>query len=276
MARLPFFGLWVLAVISQSSAFQSSAPTSSCSTMMPRHMARAQDHSRNPPPYQITINDRIDTYTPNQRIDLELFTTDPSVLAKGFMLQAKTVSGDKAVGTFVDAQKGTKIMCDDKAVSHYRTYQVSKTRYHMTWVAPDTDMGDIVFVATVVESYNVFWTGVRSITLQHHVPTTTNPQLDRMLQDDSNVTLVCNEESLTALAVERPHVAILCDAHYQCPCGWFCCPTCLDGHCFGHAICRQPISKGQTTNPEEESEESEEESRQPPRRDRYAYRSRTW
>ena len=33
-----------------------------------------------------------------------------------------------------------------KAVAHYRTYQVSKTRYQMTWVAPDTDVGDIVFV----------------------------------------------------------------------------------------------------------------------------------
>ena len=53
-------------------------------------------------------------------ISVELFTTDPSKLANGFMLQAKTVSDDVTVGTFVDAQKGTKIMCDD--VSRYRRF----------------------------------------------------------------------------------------------------------------------------------------------------------
>lgn len=133
-----------------------------------------------------------------------------------------------------------------------------------------------VYSATVVQSYSTFWTGVRSITLKPHVPTTPSPLLDRMLQDDSNVTAVCNEQFLTPLTLDRPHVAILCDAHVQCPCGWFCCPTCVDGRCFGHAICRQPLSEEQIAKREQESEESKEEGRQSPRRERYTYRSRTW
>ncbi|KAK2169723.1 hypothetical protein LSH36_7g02007 [Paralvinella palmiformis] len=280
MAKFPLLScLLISAAVGFSWAFQSSAPTSSCSTMMPRHLSRAQDHGTNPPPYQITIDDGIDTYKPNQQIDLVLHTSEPSVLAQGFILEARTVSDDKPVGTFVNAHKGTKIMCDDKAVSHYRTYQVSKTRYRMTWLAPDTDVGDVVFVATVVQSYRIFWTGVRSVALKRHSPTP-SPQLEEtMFQADTNVTSFCNEALLMPLPVERPHVAILCDDHVQCPCGWFCCPTCVEERCFGQAICRRPlpVEEAAEVKPESDEESRERvERREPVRRERSSRRSRTW
>ena len=76
MAKFPLLScLLISAAVGFSWAFQSSAPTSSCSTMMPRHLSRAQDHGTNPPPYQITIDDGIDTYKPNQQIDRKLIFT---------------------------------------------------------------------------------------------------------------------------------------------------------------------------------------------------------
>ena len=46
-------------------------------------------------------------------LSVVLHTSEPSILAQGFILEARTVSDDKPVGTFVNAHKGTKIMCDD-------------------------------------------------------------------------------------------------------------------------------------------------------------------
>ena len=63
--------LLVSSVIGLCRGFPSGAPSSACGSMLPRHgyRTRPQDHSKNPSPYTITIEENYDTYTPGQKFE---------------------------------------------------------------------------------------------------------------------------------------------------------------------------------------------------------------
>ncbi|KAG8436630.1 hypothetical protein GDO86_007654 [Hymenochirus boettgeri] len=83
---------------------------------------------------------------------------------KGFLLEARTVGGDRIIGSFTITDANTQsLSCSaGSAVSH--TSSNIKSSITTTWNAPN-GAGPIQFRATVLRSYSIFWSRVESETL---------------------------------------------------------------------------------------------------------------
>ncbi|XP_077978938.1 putative defense protein 3 [Glandiceps talaboti] len=84
----------------------------------------------------------------------------------GFLLQARSIACgcDTPVGTWIEAPTATKtIDCDENDDSMTHTDSVTDKEPNVyKWVAPAESVGDIEFVATVLESFDTFWIKLKS------------------------------------------------------------------------------------------------------------------
>ncbi|XP_074859129.1 putative ferric-chelate reductase 1 [Carettochelys insculpta] len=132
----------------------------SCDSMLPGHHAPSQTTSA---PYKISVSST--SFDPGDKIIVTLQGIDNSSFA-GFLLQARTVTGDSIVGTFQITDQNTQgLLCNQvKSSSVSHTNSSSKQTVTAIWVAP-SGTGNVQFRATVVQDFSVFWTDVRSQTL---------------------------------------------------------------------------------------------------------------
>ncbi|XP_030429731.1 putative ferric-chelate reductase 1 isoform X2 [Gopherus evgoodei] len=129
-----------------------------CDSMLPSHGNFVSQTTA--APYRISISSS--SFDPGNKITVTLQGIDSSTF-KGFLLQARAVSGDGIVGTFQIIDPNTQgLLCnqvENSSMSH--TNRNSKQNVTTIWVAP-SGTGNVQFRATVVQNVSVFWADVRS------------------------------------------------------------------------------------------------------------------
>ncbi|XP_044157222.1 putative ferric-chelate reductase 1 [Bufo gargarizans] len=133
----------------------------SCDSMLPSHGNSAPQSSESP--YIITVSKT--TFLPGDIITVTISKkSSASSSFKGFLLQARLVGGNRITGTFQPSDSGVAqtLTCGSQAsaaVSH--TNDNFKESVTAQWTAPE-GAGPVRFRATVLLSYDTFWTGVES------------------------------------------------------------------------------------------------------------------
>nr|XP_033773118.1 putative ferric-chelate reductase 1 isoform X2 [Geotrypetes seraphini] len=129
--------------------------SAACDSMLPSHGNTAPQTAQ--APYSISVSQS--SYNAGD----EVTVTIQGAPFKGFLLQAHTVGLNTVAGTFKNLDANSQgLRCSDtsnSAVSH--TSNDAKTTVKAVWVAP-AQVGSVKFRATVVQSFNVFWTPVES------------------------------------------------------------------------------------------------------------------
>ncbi|OCT82925.1 putative ferric-chelate reductase 1 [Xenopus laevis] len=140
------------------SGYPSGKISASCDTMLPVHGNSATQTA--PSPYFITVS--TNTFSTGDIITVTLQSSAGSSF-KGFLLEARTVGGDRTTGSFTIRDGNTQALpCSagaSSAVSH--TSSTIKTSITTSWTAP-AGTGPTYFRATVLMSYSVFWSRVES------------------------------------------------------------------------------------------------------------------
>ncbi|KAM8930630.1 putative ferric-chelate reductase 1 [Pelodytes ibericus] len=138
--------------------YPSGAISDACSTMLPIHGSSVPMNSV--APYTITVSKT--SFNPLDIITVTLQANSSASGFKGFLIQARSVGGNRIVGSFtVESQPAQTLSCNgpNSAVSHINNNV--KTSIAVQWTAP-TGAGPVVFRATVLSSYSIFWYGVES------------------------------------------------------------------------------------------------------------------
>ncbi|XP_062973707.1 putative ferric-chelate reductase 1 [Elgaria multicarinata webbii] len=129
-----------------------------CNSMLPRHRDFISQTS--PPPYAISISNT--SFTAGDEIIVSLTAISDSRF-KGFLLQAQEIRRDSAVGSFrilnPDMQGLACNSVQNSSLSH--TNRRNKRNVTAIWIAPP-GVGDVVFRATVLHNFSVFWANVQS------------------------------------------------------------------------------------------------------------------
>ncbi|XP_077309183.1 putative ferric-chelate reductase 1 [Lithobates pipiens] len=129
----------------------------SCSTMIPGHGQSAQTTFA---PYSLTLKST--NYTGILAFLVTLSKEQNGSDYKGFMIQARAPNGNTSLGTFVVNNSDIQTLtCSSPASAVSHTSRDLKSSVQAIWIPPKTKT-DIQFRATVLTSFNIFWTNVRS------------------------------------------------------------------------------------------------------------------
>ncbi|XP_078500516.1 putative ferric-chelate reductase 1 isoform X2 [Lissotriton helveticus] len=138
----------------------------SCSNMLPVHGAVSPNNGA--APFSVSASNT--SYTAGDRITVTL-QANSGFTFKGFLLQARTTTGDAIVGTFSVTDANTQgLPCNsvtNSAVCHKSSSKKSKVT--AVWVAA-SGKGDVRFRVTFLQDYSTFWTRVESQTIQARAP----------------------------------------------------------------------------------------------------------
>ncbi|XP_035515663.1 putative ferric-chelate reductase 1, partial [Morone saxatilis] len=131
----------------------------SCGDMQPHHAG--QSPQTGPAPFTITT-DR-SRYRLGEAVTVQL-QAPPSTRFIGFLLQAREVGGQSAVGSFALTSAAVqRLTCNQKpnsAVSH--TSASVKTSIQVTWISEaSADPKPVQFHASFVQDYKTFWVDVK-------------------------------------------------------------------------------------------------------------------
>ncbi|NXU72557.1 RELD1 protein, partial [Oreotrochilus melanogaster] len=151
---------WVcttLCLASYTTAFSHGASPSACTDMMPKHL-RVQLHS--PSNIYVTVHTNMSFYFPGDKVPVAVRSTRDFM---GFLLQARKVSNDKIVGTFIFIPPGSKLLtCSEDGDTVTHSDKSLKRNLSFVWKAPDQPIGDIKFFISIVQSYFVYWAKIES------------------------------------------------------------------------------------------------------------------
>ncbi|XP_077134038.1 defense protein l(2)34Fc-like isoform X2 [Ranitomeya variabilis] len=145
-----------------SDGFPSGKVQASCSSMVPVHGADPQTTF---PPY--SLNFASVNYTGILGFRVNLIKAPGGTDFKGFMIQARSPSGDNPQGTFINGTD-SQTLCStpesqNTAVTHINA--AMKSNISVIWLPPKKASTNIQFRATVVEMKTKFWTNVLSDTI---------------------------------------------------------------------------------------------------------------
>ncbi|XP_076439646.1 putative ferric-chelate reductase 1 isoform X2 [Babylonia areolata] len=167
---------------SGAEGYSRGAPFSTCLTMFPKHGPTQRQVG--PAPFRLDL--RPLTYRPGRVITVDLLSNDLRPI-KGVQVKAVRSSGDSetVLGSFVQTPPNiTQVFTCEGGFKNMVTHTKAMRDEHvnkvtLTWKAPDTNVGDILFVASVVEDYQTFWTGVNA-TLTSELPLAADPPLVKL------------------------------------------------------------------------------------------------
>nr|AIC33904.1 defensin [Antheraea pernyi] len=155
----------VVSALALTSAYPTGAPSSTCVSMRPGHLAEPQPH---PGPYSITTP--VNTMKAGDSIEVTISGNTPEDFFRGILLEAR--QGDKIVGTWTVNDDFSQLLdCGEpgNAVTHANS--VDKLTVSYLWTAPEDLEGDAVFLVTIVKVYETFWVALPSApvkVLSHH------------------------------------------------------------------------------------------------------------
>ncbi|XP_006822103.2 putative defense protein 1 [Saccoglossus kowalevskii] len=143
--------------------FGTGAPQNACGSMIPQHGEQSgtlEMQSMDTCPYSLNVSRA--EFEPGEEIYVEV-TGD---IFRGILVQAHEPQSDTPVGTFGPPPDGAQhLACSSERDSLTHTNSNLKTGITFTWIAPQAGSipgGAVEFVATIVQSVDVFWTDVLS------------------------------------------------------------------------------------------------------------------
>ncbi|XP_077401441.1 reeler domain containing 1 [Vanacampus margaritifer] len=152
-------------------AFSRGAGSAACQTMSPGHI-RAQP--QDPQQSHVTIRTSVRSYLPGQLVTV---TVRSSRDFMGFLLQARSGEDSEVTsgagspaagpvlvgGSWTLAPPGTHTLrCLSEGDTLTHSDKQLKRNLSFVWRAPDVPVGDVRFYITVVQSYFVYWAGIKS------------------------------------------------------------------------------------------------------------------
>ncbi|XP_058480781.1 uncharacterized protein LOC131456452 [Solea solea] len=176
-------GVVLFTLAPPATAFSRGASHTSCQEMIPHHI---RAHPQDPPHSYVTLRASASSYLPGQFITV---TVRSSRDFMGFLLQARSVGragagvearasdevgvrgGSRSSrigpvlvgGSWTFTPPGTHTLrCLSEGDTLTHSDKQLKRNLSFVWRAPDVPMGDIRFYITVVQSYFVYWAGIKS------------------------------------------------------------------------------------------------------------------
>lgn len=151
--------------VSLTHSLPNGAPTSVCDTMLPAHSGIPARTTASP----FAVRTAAAAVNQGDQLTVEIVASPPELMFGGFMLHAvnpdATDEQPSVVGQFVaiDANQVKGIACgsENSTVTHTST-QPKGSGLAFAWRAPEDFVGEVVFVATVAQKYDVFWVGLQS------------------------------------------------------------------------------------------------------------------
>ncbi|XP_050952887.1 reelin domain-containing protein 1 isoform X2 [Labeo rohita] len=139
--------------------FSRGASVSSCVTMKPGHISSFPQHTHTHS--TVTVRTSRSVYLPQHTLTV---TVQSSRAFMGFLLQARSVVEDRVVGgefTLHPPSTHTlSCLSTDDTVTH--SDKMLKRNLSFSWRAPTQPSGDLRFYITLVQSYFVYWSRIRS------------------------------------------------------------------------------------------------------------------
>ncbi|XP_045174249.2 uncharacterized protein LOC123535601 [Mercenaria mercenaria] len=160
--------LCVLLMLPVVFGYSKGPPSERCDNMRPGHDREPQTIAA---PFEITfLPDKL-TYTANEQIQVTL-KGKGSQKFKGFLIQPRPIASNYTTyGSIQSNPAGTRNPCSNErtnknvALSH--DSKTEKSSVTFTWMAPSSDVGNIVFVFSVVQDYGTFWVKKSSAALRY-------------------------------------------------------------------------------------------------------------
>ncbi|XP_068143494.1 putative ferric-chelate reductase 1 homolog isoform X3 [Drosophila tropicalis] len=144
------------------------APESVCDTMLPFHAGGGILPEKSVSPF--VVESAVSVISQGQTLKVELSGVPAGLNLSGFMVQARNWNPPFAiVGQFSSIRDGlVKLLSCDDSINNSATHSNAgaKPQVIIEWRAPLDFVGQVVFNATVAETYNKFWTGVVSNPIQ--------------------------------------------------------------------------------------------------------------
>uniref|UniRef100_A0A9J8CTK9 Reelin domain-containing protein n=1 Tax=Cyprinus carpio carpio TaxID=630221 RepID=A0A9J8CTK9_CYPCA len=139
--------------------FSRGASVSSCVNMKPGHISSFPQHTHTHP--TVTVHTSRSVYLPQHTLTV---TVQSSRAFMGFLLQARSVLEDRVIsGEFTLHPPSThtlSCLSPDDTVTH--SDKMLKRNLSFSWRAPTHPSGDLRFYITLVQSYFVYWSRIRS------------------------------------------------------------------------------------------------------------------
>ncbi|XP_068444375.1 uncharacterized protein [Clinocottus analis] len=192
-------GVVLLSLAPGALSFSRGAGHASCREMIPGHIrAQPQDPKRG----HVVLRAAASSYRPGQFVTV---TVRSSRDFMGFLLQARGApaagSGGPSLGSWIFAPPGTHALrCPPEGDSLTHSDKQLKRNLSFVWRAPDAPMGDIRFYITVVQSYFVYWAGIKSAVLRDG---SRSPWTGRNTTGVEGGNLARQEEDVAALPVSE-------------------------------------------------------------------------
>ncbi|XP_046852451.1 putative defense protein 3 isoform X3 [Xenia sp. Carnegie-2017] len=139
------------------------APSSQCVSMMPNHRAVSQTVAS---PYQVKVDKAYYMYGKKVHVSIE----SSNVSIKGFLIQARPVGQNSAIGMFSRLPGNTKfVSCGNNkgAVTHSTRLNLRTLTFE--WEPPKGISDNISFYATVVKDFSTFWVQLQSPVITNKV-----------------------------------------------------------------------------------------------------------
>ncbi|XP_073678869.1 uncharacterized protein [Garra rufa] len=195
--------------------FSRGASVSSCVTMKPGHISSFPQHTHTHS--TVLVRTSRSVYLPQHTLTI---TVQSSRAFMGFLLQARSILEDRVVGgEFTRHPPSThtlSCLSTDDTVTH--SDKMLKRNLSFSWRAPTQPSGDLRFYITLVQSYFVYWSRIRSavvhdgtrssqitdsVTGQPTVNTTDNSHIITSTQ--ANIHSTDNTHIITSTHTFAPH-----------------------------------------------------------------------
>uniref|UniRef100_A0A3B4EH17 Reelin domain-containing protein n=1 Tax=Pygocentrus nattereri TaxID=42514 RepID=A0A3B4EH17_PYGNA len=151
--------VWVSVWPTWCVCFSRGANSASCVDMKPGHISAQSQHTHIQS--AVTVHTSRTVYLPQQTL---MVSVRSSRAFMGLLLQARSVPDDRVVGgEFTLNPPGTHTLsCISTADTITHSDKLLKRNLSFTWRAPAQPSGDMRFYITVVHSYFVYWSRIRS------------------------------------------------------------------------------------------------------------------
>ncbi|XP_043645680.1 putative ferric-chelate reductase 1 homolog isoform X3 [Drosophila teissieri] len=144
------------------------APETVCDTMLPFHSGGSVLPQNSVSPFSVETSSS--TLGQGQTLRVDLTGVPAGLSFGGYMIQARNRNPPhQIIGQFGPARDGTiKLMNCENSVNNSATHSNAgpKQQVILEWQSPVDFLGQVVFNATIAQSYNEFWVGVPSQPVQ--------------------------------------------------------------------------------------------------------------
>ena len=161
---------FVIVIFHKSLCHPDGAPASNCENMAPSHGMLPQT---GPSPYKIKIAKEY--YMPGENVRVSIESSSDDI--KGYLIQARQVGTNAAIGTFATLPaNGKYVNCGNSKGAITHSDRLAVKTINFDWVPPSSLAENVLFYATVVKDFSTFWVKLQSPQLsKKKMPTSTQP-----------------------------------------------------------------------------------------------------